>query len=540
MEKVVNIPIHSENIEGDVLPINEGQVLFILGANGAGKSSLIYHILKNLPNYNNTILISAHRQIWFDASIIDMSNTEFASTLEYFQSNLKYSNTSRWKVEDPRQSKLPVIRLKKAINRRNRDVANRIDERDIEGAIRVKISPKDIINSVLKSSGMPITIEHDDEDNITAVNSKYTPPAVYSISQLSDGEKNAITISADVISALPGTLFIIDEPERHLHRSVSSPLLSELIAIRPDCYFIVSTHDIGLASDMGNSQILLVKSCKYISDVAISWETELIKDPGSIPDHIKKDIIGAKERVIFIEGINTSLDIGLYKSIFPDVSLIPKEGCDDVEISVKGIRNNDKLGWVTAFGLVDNDNKKAEEIEKLKSEFIFTLKYHSIESIFYHPIMIDFFIKKYGEIFEVDISIMEEIKQDILAVLKNDSKKKDLCSLAVNKSVRWMINKLMPSHKGGFVNDNVTINAGDIYNHEQSIYEDALEKQDVNFFIERYSIRRTGIIDKITRKLNCSNPKLYEAKIMALVREETDARKFVLECLDGLPKSVYS
>lgn len=540
MENSVDIPIPSENIDGGFLPIYKGQVLFILGANGAGKSSLIYHVLKNLRDYNNTVLISAHRQIWFDTPVIDMSNSDFASTLEYLQNNVRYSNTSRWKVEDARQSKLPVIRLKKAINRRNRDVADRIDARDIDGALKVNVSPKELINSVLISSGMPITIEHDDEDNIVAVNSKYNPPSIYSISQLSDGEKNAITISADVISAFPGTLFIIDEPERHLHRSVSSPLLSELIAIRPDCFFIVSTHDIGLASDMGNSQILLVKSCKYISDIASSWETEFIRDPGSIPDHIKKDIIGAKEKVIFIEGINSSLDIGLYKSIFPDVSLIPKEGCEDVATSVRGIRSNDKLGWVNAFGLVDNDNKKTEEIDSLKSDFIFTLKYHSIESIFYHPVMIQFFIKRYGAIFEIDNSVMNDIKQDIVAILSDSSKKKDLCSLAVNKSVRWMFNQLMPSHKGGFENKNVSINAGDIYANELSIYEDALERKDVNFLIERYSIRRTGMLDKITRKLNCPNRSFYESKVMSLVRDDQEAKCFVLECLDGLPDSVYS
>ncbi|HFF9859226.1 MULTISPECIES: AAA family ATPase [Serratia] len=540
MENYVDIPIPSENIESGLLPIYKGQVLFILGANGAGKSSLIYHALRNLGDNNNIVLISAHRQIWFDTSVIDMSNSEFASTLEYLQNNVRYSNTSRWKVEDARQSKLPIIRLKKAINRRNRDVADKVDARDIDGALKVSVSPKEIINSVLISSGMPITIDHDDEDNIIAVNSKYNPPAIYSISQLSDGEKNAITISADVISALPGTLFIIDEPERHLHRSVSSPLLSELIAIRPDCFFIVSTHDIGLASDMDNSQILLVKSCKYRSEIAISWNTELIRDPGSIPDHIKKDIIGAKEKVIFIEGINSSLDIGLYKSIFPNVSLIPKEGCEDVAISVRGIRGNDKLGWVNAFGLVDNDNKKTEEIDSLKSDFIFTLKYHSIESIFYHPVMIEFFIKKYGNIFEIDISVMNIIKQDILAVLIDSSKKKDLCSLAVNKSVRWMFNQLMPSHRGGFENKSVSINAGDIYSNELSIYEDALERKDVNFLIERYSIRRTGMIDKIIRRLNCPNRAFYETKIMSLVRDDQEARNFVIECLDGLPEFVYS
>lgn len=539
MNHIFNIPIPSENIEGELLSIYKGQVLFILGANGAGKSSLIYHILRSLDHINIT-LISAHRQVWFESSVIDMSNTEFASTLEYFNNSLKHSNNSRWRLDDARQSKLPVIRLKKAINRRNRDVADKVDAGDIEGAMEVGISPQEIINSVLRSSGMPITIEHDNEDNIIAVNSKYDPPAIYSISQLSDGEKNAITIAADIISALPGTIFIVDEPERHLHRSVSSPLLSELIAIRPDCYFIISTHDIGLASDMDYSQILIVKSCVYSSNNATSWETELIRDPNSIPEHLKRDIIGAKETVIFIEGINTSLDVGLYKSIFPNVSLIPKEGCEDVATSVRGIRNNDKLGWVNAFGLVDNDNKKGPEIDSLKSDFIFTLKYHSIESIFYHPTMIGFFIRKYGAIFEIDDSVMIHIQQDILEVLNNDSKKKDLCSLAVNKSVRWMFNELMPSHRGGFENMDVSINAGDIYNNELSVYDDAIRRKDLNFLIERYSIRRTGVIDKITRRLNCSSRGFYESKIMTLVREEHDARDFVIQCLDGLYESVFS
>ncbi|MDH8458156.1 hypothetical protein QIG84_27320, partial [Klebsiella pneumoniae] len=70
--------------------------------------------------------------------------------------------------EDARKSKLPVIRLKKAINRRNRDVADKVYARDINGALKVSVSPKQVINSVLISSRMPITIEHDDEDNIIA------------------------------------------------------------------------------------------------------------------------------------------------------------------------------------------------------------------------------------------------------------------------------------------------------------------------------------------------------------------------------------
>lgn len=540
MTSCINISIPSVNDDAETITLNKGGVLFILGANGAGKSSLIYKIMKSLNENINTVLISAHRNIGFDNSVIDMSNSEFSSVLNGIKSNVKYNDTFRWKTGDSRNNKLPIIRLKHSINRRNRDVAEKIDAKDVSGAMNVRISPQKTINSVLETSGMSIKLCHDDDDNISVLNTKYIPPAKYSISELSDGEKNAITIAADVISALPNTLFIIDEPERHLHRSVSSPLLSELVAIRPDCFFAISTHDIGLASDMDHSQILLVKSCKYMSNVAMSWDTELIKDPASIPDNIKKDILGAKDKVIFIEGINTSLDIGLYKTIFPNASLIPKEGCDDVAISVKGIRNNQSLGWVSAFGLVDNDNKKTEEIDSLRSDFIFTLKYHSIESIFYHPTMISFFIQSYGVIFEVDESVIPRITDDILRVLGDETKKRDLCSLAVNKSVRWMFNQMIPSHKGGFENKTFTINAGDIYNNEINIYESALKIKDVDFLVERYSIRRTGIIDKIIRSLNCPNRSFYESKIMSLVRDNIDVRNFVIGCLDGLDLSVNS
>ncbi|WP_442947933.1 AAA family ATPase [Nostoc sp.] len=41
----------------------------------------------------------------------------------------------------------------------------------------------------------------------------------YSIAELSDGERNALLIAANVLTVKNGTLVLIDEPERHLHRS---------------------------------------------------------------------------------------------------------------------------------------------------------------------------------------------------------------------------------------------------------------------------------------------------------------------------------
>ncbi len=48
----------------------------------------------------------------------------------------------------------------------------------------------------------------------------------YSVAKLSDGERNALLIAATVLSVTPETLLLIDEPERHLHRSIISPPLT--------------------------------------------------------------------------------------------------------------------------------------------------------------------------------------------------------------------------------------------------------------------------------------------------------------------------
>ena len=85
----------------------------------------------------------------------------------------------------------------------------------------------------------------------------------YSVAELSDGERNAFLIAADVLTAKPGTLILIDEPERHLHRSIISPLLKLLFDRRNDCAFIVSTHELMLPLDTPKASTLLMRSCEY-------------------------------------------------------------------------------------------------------------------------------------------------------------------------------------------------------------------------------------------------------------------------------------
>ena len=142
---------------------------------------------------------------------------------------------------------MAIYDLVDAENVRARGIAGAIDSNnfDLAKELRKKDAPIKIINELLKLSSIPVTIAiHENAQIVASKNG--SPP--YRIAELSDGERNAILIAASVLTA-KGTLLLIDEPERHLHRAIISPLLAELFVRRPDCPFVVSTHDLMLPLD---------------------------------------------------------------------------------------------------------------------------------------------------------------------------------------------------------------------------------------------------------------------------------------------------
>lgn len=74
----MNFEIPLINLENLNISFEKEKPTFILGANGTGKSSLIYFMLRNLPDVN---IISAHRANWFDQESITLGG----STKEQFE-----------------------------------------------------------------------------------------------------------------------------------------------------------------------------------------------------------------------------------------------------------------------------------------------------------------------------------------------------------------------------------------------------------------------------------------------------------------------
>jgi len=510
------------------LTINVGENLFIMGANGSGKSSLMHHLYMLHYSHNNVRRISAHRQTWFSSHTINLSSDE-KRKLEINMRSVDTNLTSRWKDDYPSQrASIPIYDLIDAENVRARSIAAAVDSQNMEDAktLSKKDAPIKIINELLRLSNIPIEISVSENDQVVASKCGGTP---YSVAELSDGERNALLIAANVLTVKSGTLVLIDEPERHLHRSIISPLLTHLFSKRDDCAFIVSTHDVMLPLDNPSARTLLIRGCTYAGSSVSGWDADIVPPETEIDDEIKKDILGARKKILFIEGEEKSLDKPLYSLVFPNVSIIAKSSCRDVEHTVSSIRDSANLHWVHALGIVDNDRRPEADINQLKEKGIYALAVISVESIYYHPHIQDLIAQRQANLIGGDASTYLNNAKTV-AIKEIEPHIQRLSRRTAEKAIREEFFRHLP--KKADIKDersiDVSIDVAKFVKQEYERLQYALNTGNLEEIISRYPVRETSALDKIAKEaLGFQNRKQYEGAVRKLLIDDKKALTFV-------------
>lgn len=519
-----------------VFTINESQPLFVLGANGSGKSSLMHWIY--IAHRNTARRISAHRQTWMESGAISLSAQDKANTQRAVGQH-DADPSSRWR--DPYGSARPnlaLFNLLDAENVRAREIAAAVDINDVDRAKeRANVdAPLKTINNLLSLSNIPIQLAIYPGDEVKATKQGSLP---YSVAELSDGERNAMLVAAEVLTAAPGTLLLIDEPERHLHRSIISPLLNNLFRLRPDCCFVISTHDIDLCTDSRDSQVLLLRGCTYNGTTVVNWDIDVVEANANLPEALKKDVIGARRKVLFIEGSNSSLDHPLYSLIFPGVSIIPKESCRDVEHCVAGIRGAAGLHWVQAWGLVDNDHRTAEDIEKLKADGVFSLDVFSVESIYYHPeIQRRLSIRQSSLLGGEPQTRIIAAKAAALAAIRSHVER--LSQRVAEKELREKLMSLFPKREqiAAGVPYKIELDVKAVVDREADRLTKALDDEDLFIPLAHYPIRETPALTVISANLGFQNRTQYESAVLKLLLDDSDALAFTQQLFGELKQEM--
>ena len=452
---------------------------------------------------------------------------------------------ARWK-DDYGSERLSaaIFDLINADNVRSRKIAEKIDLGALEVALAVneeegmpqivaealeakKVeSPLKVLNELLKTANLPIEIFIENDEQIFAKKLGGDP---YSIAELSDGERNAVLIGANVLTA------VIDEPERHLHRSIVSPLLSTLFQKRLDCVFIISTHDVFLPLDNKEAATLLIRSCSWQGKTANGWDTDLLEPNADVSEDVKRAILGARRTVLFIEGTDSSLDKQIYEILFPKVSIVPKGNSTEVERAAKGVRSTESLNWVTSYGLIDPDDRTPDQLEGLRAAGVYGLDCYSVESLYYHPEMVSRLAVIHAQVTGEEATELNT-KALAAAFASIRQHRNRLCARMVERKVKHAITKVLPDHN--FIAENNVFNSElDLQSYLEQEYikfDEFVTDNDTAGLISRYPIRETQALTAIASRLGFQTEKQYEMSVRKMLIDDENARNAARDLFGNL------
>jgi ABC-type cobalamin/Fe3+-siderophores transport system ATPase subunit len=518
MEINVSVP----QFEGGALniPMKSGEIFFLFGGNGTGKSSLLDLIKRN---YNDeSILIAADRMNTLGEGLDNSSSLQSANLRrqekQYFQQNLGFDHRFN---KDYQHKSILIHELIKSISKDGVRFKKKVKENKTLQGINLDAENDDLelLNASLKACGFKFQV---DLPELSKVIIQHIEGGNYSPDKLSDGEMNALNLLIEILLTPDDSLILLDEPERHIHRSLVTPLLRQLTSLRKNSIFIISTHDVSVISEYPKSQIILTRNF-----VPRKWDLDIVNNVSEIDEDIFLNILGRKKKIVFVEGTASSLDCSLFSSIFEDIEFRPVGSCQEVIRIVKGLRNLSINGshWVQAFGIIDRDALTDDECDDYKSKGIYALPFHSIESIYYHPLIYSYIAGKSQPQVSNPSECVNEINDGIIQIFSSDKLN------FVEQRAKAQISNTSFSHWIGEIDFTVSapksIDPKEIFDVELKMFGGYLDSGNIDILMARYNIKKSKIPSFISRKLQFSNTKDYEEAVRYFVANSEDLPKIV-------------
>lgn len=374
----VNIPRKdNSNLE---LTLKAGKTTIIIGANGSGKTRLAVYLEDKLGEKAHRI--AAHRALNLNPNVDKIPETKARQYLTYGNSwdgiSISYRTSRRWNNKAPTSLLNDFDCLLQYLFAQQANLAVENNQKLSRGESITNSKTKlDILQKVWERL-LPLKKLHITADDIR-VSSIGIESADYSASEMSDGERAVFYILGQVLSVNEGSILIFDEPELHIHKSIISNLWDEIEKLRPDCSFLMITHDIEFAATRVAKKYVIRN---YYSDPA--WDISEIPD-SELDEQTITLILGSRKPILFVEGKKTSLDMETYRLCYPEWTVIPKGACKDVIQAVSSLRklNEDMpILNIKCAGIVDRDTRDSSQIEELEGQGIKVLPCSEIENIF--------------------------------------------------------------------------------------------------------------------------------------------------------------
>ena len=527
----VNIPKKDNSnseLQHEELTLEAGKTTIIIGANGSGKTRLAVYLEEQLGEKAHRI--AAHRALSLNPNVDKIPEAKARQYLSYGISMNGISITDRkyyrWDNKAPTILLNDFDRLLQYLFAQQNNLAvenNQKLNRDEE--ITNSKTKLDILQEVWERL-LPLKKLHITADDIR-VSSIGIESADYSASEMSDGERAVFYILGQVLSANEDSILIFDEPELHIHKSIISNLWDEIEKLRPDCSFLMITHDIEFAATRVAKKYVIRN---YYSDPA--WDISEIPD-SELDEQTITLILGSRKPILFVEGEKTSLDMETYRLCYPEWTVIPKGACKDVIQAVSSLRKLNKdmpILNIKCAGIVDRDTRDRSQIHELEEQGIKVLLCSEIENIFSLSSVVHEVLKIEGFNGNELNNKKEQFKGRLLDYIKNDLSDDKLEKFVVKRIHRRIDNYLKnidlsntqnsKEMKGKLTSEMVALTDSKInewISEMKDEIQECINNQDIDRLLYIYEnkglLNETALILKSTRKPDFENWLMRQMKV---------------------------
>lgn len=120
----------------------------------------------------------------------------------------------------------------------------------------------------------------------------------------------------------------------------------------------------------------------------------------------------SKKGILLCEGKETSFDVTLYSAVYPELIVVPANGCTDVIKLMPFLR---KYSEYPVYGIIDRDNCSKKLIRKRqRDENVYSTKLPFIENVICCPEVLKIMCKIYGKNYT---EVLREVRTSLAEIL---------------------------------------------------------------------------------------------------------------------------
>ena len=390
----------------------------IIGANGAGKTSLINELRKN--SIDQMYVLPAQKLLYFVSNTFgrdSINKDQYIANLKNVETKYNTIQIQTQKIEDDFSSAFT-----KLITLWVKDFAKVMTD-NARGVGEVSIALLDRVEQIWNQIFPEITFYPEPNDRVLEVIRNGNK---YSINGLSDGERCVLFYIGNVLLAPENSYIVVDEPETFLNAAVYNELWDLLISERPDCQFIFASHNMDFVQSRTNATYIWCKKFEAPYD----FDYEQLEEFQEFPLDLLAEVSGTRKPILFCEGTKNSIDYQIYSKLFSEFCFVkPVQGHKQIIQHTKAYNNLQLLHGNTAYGIIDNDWMNESSIQEQKEQNIFVLPFNEVEMM-----LVDEAVVKSCLPFDDDKEKQQKFENLQQSIIESCEEKKDkIISIALKK-----------------------------------------------------------------------------------------------------------